>query len=730
MKKYLYSLGLVLALACTPSAVYSATLASYTVTCAAPNAQPTNIGFVNTFSDNTFVRFTPTQADGYLVVLSTSTTLTASPVNGVNYTAGQALGNATVVSASEAYRLPIYNLNPQTNYTVFVFAYNNAGCGTDIYYNAVTPLTASFTTIANSPYMPAAQPVNLVFNPVTDSSVTGSFTASGTDNYLIVMANTPTLTATPVEHYVYEVGSDIGNGTVVGAGNATTFTVNNLTPNTNYYFFVYAYSNQATCQCILVYRTSQPLAGVAHTQYLPCQTPTTQATALLFNTPTSSSVSGSFSPTTADGYLVVYSTSPTLTSLPTNGTTYTVGATLGNSTILSFDNTAAFSASGLTSGTLYYFTVFASNNSLCSNGPVYNTTTPLKGSVTIASTGYNYYFGNFHSHSEYSDGTGLPSGDFAYGDAAECMDFLGISEHNHVAAGMALANWSLGRAQAAAATTSTFLALYGMEWGVISGGGHVIVYGVPDLLGWDPGQYNTFVAKNDYIGTAGLFPVINNYGGNAFATLAHPNTSDYGGIASTYNAAADNAIVGTAVENGPSTSTNTTYSDPPTSMAYLSYFRSMLARGYHLGPTVDHDNHNVTHGHTTRGRTVVLANSLTENNILDAMRHMRFYASEDCSAYVTYKINNNPMGSILATSGAPSITVNATTSSPITSIKVYAGVPGSGSAATILTSTTASSINYTDNALSTGSTKYYYIDITEADGKRIITSPIWYTKTP
>jgi hypothetical protein len=267
-----------------------------------------------------------------------------------------------------------------------------------------------------------------------------------------------------------------------------------------------------------------------------------------------------------------------------------------------------------------------------------------------------------------------------------------------------------------------------MEWGVISGGGHVIVYGVPNLLGWDAGQYNTFVAKNDYIGTSGLFRTINNFGGNALATLAHPNNSDYGGIMSTYNAEADSAIVGTAVENGPSTSTNTTYSDPPSSMSFLTFYRNMLARGYHLGPTIDHDNHNVTHGHTNLSRTVVLAPSLTENEILGAMRKMRFYASQDCSAYVNFKVNNNTLGSIITNAGAPNITVTATTSNPITSLKIYSGVSGSGTNATILTSTTTGTINYTHTALANGNSIYYYLDITESDGKRIITSPIWYTR--
>jgi hypothetical protein len=425
---------------------------------------------------------------------------------------------------------------------------------------------------------------------------------------------------------------------------------------------------------------------------------------------------------------VVYSTSSTLTASPSNGTTYTAGSVFGNATVVSSSSATTFTATGLTPMTTYYISVFALNNVNCSAGPVYKMTTALTGSATTIAAPLNYYFGNFHSHSEYSDGTGLPSGDFAYGDTANCMDFLGISEHNHVSAGMSLANYALGRAQATAATTSSFLAMYGMEWGVISGGGHVVVYGVPQLLGWDAGQYDVYVPQSVYTGSTGLFNVINGFGNNAFATLAHPNNTDYNGIMSTYDAVADDAIVGSAVENGPSTSTNTTYTDPPSSMLYLSFYRNMLSKGYHLGPTMDHDNHNVTHGHTATTRTVVLSPSLTEADILSSMRLMRFYASEDCGAYVTFKINSNPIGSIVTAGGTPTITVTTSTSSPVTSLKIYSGVPGSGSNATILTSTTTGSITYTHAALTNLSSRYYYIDITESDGKRIVTAPIWYTR--
>ena len=120
---------------------------------------------------------------------------------------------------------------------------------------------------------------------------------------------------------------------------------------------------------------------------------------------------------------------------------------------------------------------------------------------------------------------------------------------------MSLPNYARGLAQATQATTATFVALYGMEWGVISGGGHVVVYGVNQLLGWEPGNYDVFVAKNDY---QGLFREINRRPG-AFGTLAHPQSGDYGNLAGAlpFSPRADSAVVGTILRSGPATSTNT-----------------------------------------------------------------------------------------------------------------------------------------------------------------------------
>jgi|CXWL01.1.fsa_nt_gi methionine-rich copper-binding protein CopC len=359
----------------------------------------------------------------------------------------------------------------------------------------------------------------------------------------------------------------------------------------------------------------------------------------------------------------------------------------------------------------------------------------LSGNSNVTGGGpLNFYFGNLHAHSSYSDGnadntTKIPSDDYTYAKTALCMDFLGISEHNHATAGMSINDWQPGRNQAAAATTSTFVGLYGMEWGVISGGGHVIVYGMDSLVGWEAGNYQVFVTKNVYRGAGGLFDVLNRHGGNALAYLAHPNSTDYNNVlGSTFDVDADNAIVGSTVESGPAFSTNTSYTNPGTSMSYLSYYKNMLAKGYHLGPTIDHDNHNMTFGHTAKTRLVVMAPSLTENDLLQGMRNMRFYASQDCGAKITYTLNTQPIGSILTQAGAPVIDVNSITTSAVSSVVIMYGVPGSGTAATQLTSSASGTFTYTDISLANGGQRYYYLDITEADGSRIVTSPIWYTR--
>src|ERR1700754_323082 len=161
---------------------------------------------------------------------------------------------------------------------------------------------------------------------------------------------------------------------------------------------------------------------------------------------------------------------------------------------------------------------------------------------------YHYYFGNIHAHTIYSDGAKdsaltrvmTPADCYKFAKSSQHFDFLGISEHNHSGAKMHLSSYAKGLAQADAATDNgKFVCLYGMEYGVINNGGHVVIYGFDKLIGWEHGNYDIFSEKFDY---ESLFKIISK-NPKAFATLAHPAITDYNQLISKpYDPVIDEAV--------------------------------------------------------------------------------------------------------------------------------------------------------------------------------------------
>src|SRR5438094_1862355 len=55
-------------------------------------------------------------------------------------------------------------------------------------------------------------------------------------------------------------------------------------------------------------------------------------------------------------------------------------------------------------------------------------------STSIFAQTLRVFFGNLHSHTAYSDGTGTPAEAYEYARTTGKLDFLCISEHNHKSA--------------------------------------------------------------------------------------------------------------------------------------------------------------------------------------------------------------------------------------------------------------------------------------------------------
>jgi len=148
-----------------------------------------------------------------------------------------------------------------------------------------------------------------------------------------------------------------------------------------------------------------------------CEEPTGQPTNLSLS-PSSTTIDGSLTAeSTADGRLIVRSTSSSLTSQPTDGTSYSSGDALGGGTVVASTSNTSFTASGLSSGQTYYIFVYSLGTTsridgACMNGPNYQTAPPLAGSATTTSGTTTTLFSEpFDDATQYSITTGSDSRD-------------------------------------------------------------------------------------------------------------------------------------------------------------------------------------------------------------------------------------------------------------------------------------------------------------------------------
>ena len=674
-------------------------------------------------------------ATGYIVLASTSSFLSELPVNGVVYNIGDDLGNATVVAYGNSTSFTAPNLSAGTAYNIFVFSYSAAGC-----YNTGTRLTGSATTLAPPPCTPpATQASNFTVSVTTATSIDITVQRGNGDQFLVVYKAGAPVDADPVNGTVYTAGTQLGAGNFVAyAGTQNTVSITGLQQNTVYHFAVYEYATASSC-----YNQAE-LTGTATTT---CGYP---SPVTAFNGATGNgqvTLTWTLPNTTAQNggcyneIFVLASTSPITADAATYSSATANPVYAGGVQLIYKGTGTTIAVSGLNNNTTYYFRAYSRRGTEF---------TPVAFAPQIFATpfdpssGYVYLYGNLHAHSSYSDGnkedlSKTPKDDYEYARDAQCMDFLGLSEHNHSGAGMIKSNYPLGYNQAnqvnmvPSASGNTIVTLFGMEWGVSSsGGGHVLIYGFEDkLIGWESGNYDIFNARNDY---TNLWPLINNKP-NAFAALAHPDYSDFGRIAETYNQAADDAIYGMAIESGPALNPATNYNTYPSSLSHFDYYRFMLAKGYRLAPQMDQDNHYMNFGTINRNRMVVMATEKSRTALVDAIRNMRFYASNDCNVKVQFISNGLPMGSSVVGGGGASLTVGITdpdASETVASIEIWGGQVGVDSARLRKTYTGQSAISFTgadaENIQANNTTWYYFALITQGDGNKMVTAPIWYTR--
>jgi hypothetical protein len=594
--------------------------------------------------------------DTWTLYVANSTTAFANPLTGTATAAGSRL-DATLTGQALPYVGCLWNhATGATDNATFDNIYVTAPC-----------------TLATEPTQsPTTGPAT-----VTTTTAALSWTAGTGSSRLLVLRAGQAPTTAPTDGIAYAGNTSFGSGPALASGEyvgysdiGTSVSLTDLQAGTTYYYQLY---EAAGAGCAINYHLLSPAAGsFTTTSCVPTASPTQAATnATATGVATGNALTVSWTAGNGAGRVVVMRAAQAVGQAPQSGTTYTAYSRFGSGSTTAAGEYVVYAGTGtsvtvssLVAGQVYHAAVYEYNGSTCTTS--YLSTTPARAQATApsppAATSYRYYRGNLHAHSAYSDGNkdaatsgaSTPADDYATARTALQFDFLGISDHNHSQAGMQLADYARGLQQATQATIDgTFVALYGMEWGTIGGGGHVIIYGYDQLIGWEAGNYDVYNAQSDY---TGLFAKIAARAG-AVCYLAHPQGADYNSLfTSALNTTTAQGLVGVAVRSGPAMSTVTDYSDPSAS-SYETRYKDALRQGYHVGAVLDHDSHYTNFGKSNPARLVMLAPSLTRANLLDAMQQRRFYAADDWNVEVDFTAGTAAMGSQVRRAGTPVLSV-------------------------------------------------------------------------
>jgi uncharacterized repeat protein (TIGR01451 family) len=327
----------------------------------------------------------------------------------------------------------------------------------------------------------------------------------------------------------------------------------------------------------------------------------------------------------------------------------------------------------------------------------------------------NVYFGDIHNHTGYSDGSGTPASALAAGEAAG-FDFMAITDHSYA---IDDTEWDATLAAVEAATDADFVALRGFEY-TQGAEGHINVYNtVRHAVRTDTGcaycDYtpnleagSTVAGFYGWLATEGLVGLDTS---GTVMQFNHPgwiNFNDW-----TYHPEVSDVARMTEVGNGNGTSY---------AFSEDEYIRA-LDYGWRVGAANNADTHSLYWGTNTDHRTGVLMTELTGEALLEALRERRTFATEDVNYALWMKANGAWMGAEIANSGSIQFEINGTDPDGELTALVEI-ITDQGEVAASYEPVTESFVWSPLLNITTG-VHYFYVRVTQADGDRIVSSPVW-----
>ena len=229
------------------------------------------------------------------------------------------------------------------------------------------------------------------------------------------------------------------------------------------------------------------------------------------------------------------------------------------------------------------------------------------------------FTGQVHSHTRFSDGTGSPLDAMTYARDEGKVDFFSVSDHCFMTAKDGMEG---RRARADALNENgRFATLFGFEMTWLTAG----FWGHMNLLNTDWYDCSLHTSLPKFYEKVASDE-------NAVAMFNHPEYrwGDFDSFRY-HSKALDDRLCLIEIR------------EPRFDNAYAL----MLSRGWHAAPVWNEDNHKPNWTTATKGGGVVLAHSLTRENILDAMRRRRTYSTSDRSTKVFYRVNGEWLGARL-----------------------------------------------------------------------------------
>jgi len=330
--------------------------------------------------------------------------------------------------------------------------------------------------------------------------------------------------------------------------------------------------------------------------------------------------------------------------------------------------------------------------------------------ISVPAAAYQLYFGDLHSHTGFSDGTGVPEQAYDYARNTGHADFLAVTDHveqlgdrmDLPAGAPKETEWEHMKKTADQKNDDgKFVALAGFEWATDFTQGHINVLNVNEITttgnGFPLKRFFTWVKKHP----------------DALIGFNHPNEES------------DKKKVFDHFAFVPDIASQTIYVATNIPLDFPFYYMA-LDKGWHVAPSAQQDTHSPDWCNDKSGNsTAVYADTLTLASILDALRARRFFATNDRGLTILFEGNGQPMGSIIAADSVElTIKIANKNGKPLSSVKL---ITNGGTAVKQWTPAAAElSEKVTVNR---GAESSWFVVLAEAPGERFaISAPVILNK--